>query len=65
MPLALIALIYLVVSLYYTKRFYNGTWINGVNFSNKTVEEAKESLKEYKESYILRTIEPNGDQEVI
>lgn len=64
-PLALIALIYLFVSLYYTNRFYNGTWINGVNFSNKTVEEAKESLKEYKESYILRIIEPNGDQEVI
>lgn len=64
-PLALIALIYLFVSLYYMDRFYNGTWINGVNFSNKTVDEAKESLKEYKESYILRIVEPNGDQEVI
>lgn len=64
-PLALIGLIYLFVSLYYTDRFYNGTWINGVNFSNKTVEEAKESLKEYKESYMLRILEPDGDQEVI
>lgn len=64
-PVALIALIYLFVSLYYLNRFYNGTWINGVNFSNKTVDEAKESLKEYKASYILRIIEPDGDQEVI
>ena len=64
-PAALIGLIYLFVSLYYTDRFYNGTWINGVNFSNRTVAEAKESLKEYRESYMLRILEPNGDQEVI
>ena len=64
-PLALIAMIYVIVSLYYVDRFYNGTWINGVNFSNKTVEEAEESLIEYKASYVLRIMEPDGDSEVI
>lgn len=64
-PLALIGMIYFFVALYYTNHFYNGTWINGVNFSNKTVDEAKESLKEYKSTYILRIVEPDGDQEVI
>ncbi len=64
-PLALIAMIYVIISLYYIDRFYNGTWINGVNFSNKTVAEAEESLIEYKASYVLRIIEPDGDSEVI
>ena len=64
-PLALIVMVYVIVSLYYVDRFYNGTWINGVNFSNKTVQEAEESLIQYKESYVLRIIEPNGDSEVI
>ena len=64
-PLAAIAMIYVFVSLYYMDRFYNGTWINGVNFSNKTVQEASDALKEYKSSFTLRIVEVSGDQEVI
>lgn len=64
-PLAAIAMIYVFVSMYYMDRFYNGTWINGVNFSNKTVQEASDALKEYKSSFTLRIVESNGDQEVI
>lgn len=64
-PLALIALIYIFISLYYMNHFYNGTWINGVNFSHKTVDEAMDQLMEYKSSYTLRLVESNGDQELI
>ena len=64
-PVVLVIMAFLFISLYYSDHFYPGTWINGVNFSNKTVEEAKQALIEYKSSYTIRVVEADGDQQVI
>lgn len=64
-PLAVFGMIYLTISLYFQDRFYYGTWINGIDCSGKTVEEATSRLMEYDTSYILRFEELDTTEETI
>lgn len=64
-PVAILVMIYCIVSVYYANRYYPGTWINGVNCSDMTVDEVKERLKEHRQSYSLRLNERGGQQEVL
>lgn len=64
-PLAVMGMIYLCISLYFQDRFYYGTWINGIDCSGKTLDEAADRLTEYDTSYILRLEALDGTQETI
>lgn len=64
-PLMLIVMIYIVISIYYMDRFYPGTWINGIDFSNKTVSEAKTSLEASHNNYTFTVIERDDKEEVL
>lgn len=45
--------VYLLISIYYSKHFYSNTTINGVNVANLTVEEAEELIDSETKSYFL------------
>ena len=64
-PVAILVMIYCIVSVHYANRYYPGTWINGVDCSNLTVDEVKEKLKEHRQSYTLKLSEREGRQEVL
>ena len=64
-PLMLIAMAYIIVSIYYMDRFYPGTWINDIDFSNQTVSEAKASLEAAHNNYTFTVIERDGKEEVL
>lgn len=64
-PVAILVIIYCIVSVHYANRYYPGTWINGVDCSNMTVEEVKENLKEHRQSYSLKLNERDDKQEVL
>ena len=49
-PVAILVMIYCIISVHYANRYYPGTWINGVDCSNLTVDEVKEKLKEHRQS---------------
>uniref|UniRef100_UPI00286F682F L,D-transpeptidase family protein n=1 Tax=Anaerosporobacter sp. TaxID=1872529 RepID=UPI00286F682F len=63
--LALVVLLvggYLLAVNYYSKHYYKNTIINGIDCSNKTVEEAMALLKYEADNYVL-TIKERGDIE--
>lgn len=62
-PVMLLGLAYCVVSVYYSERYFPGTWINGVDCSNMTVEEVEDKLKEHRQSFELFISERGGTQE--
>jgi len=52
--------LYLFVSYYYRDRFYSNTYINGINVSNMTYEEAEELISSEVRSYVLSLEGRNG-----
>ena len=40
-PTAIAIIAYIMISVYYMNRFFPGTYINGIDFSNKTAKEAE------------------------
>ena len=64
-PVAILVMIYCIISVHYANRYYPGTWINGVDCSNLTVDEVKEKLKEHRQSYTLKLNEREDKQEVL
>ena len=59
-PLILLLAVYIFISGYYSTHFYPGTWVNGINCSNKSVKEAMAMLEEHRSNYTLRFIEREG-----
>ena len=57
--------VYLIVSIYFTKHFYIGTYINGINVSCKTLNEANDKLLEESYNYVLELSERNNITEYI
>lgn len=64
-PVMAALMIYIIISVYYMHRFFPGTWINGLDCGNKTVNDVKKELEEYHSNYIFRIIERGGSQEVL
>ncbi|MBQ9699395.1 MAG: peptidoglycan binding domain-containing protein [Lachnospiraceae bacterium] len=63
--LVLIAVIYLGVSVFYEYHFLPGTTINGVDYSNKSVDDVKADIQNNIRTYYLKIIERNGEVEHI
>ena len=61
--IAIIAIIYLGVAVYYQYHFLPGTTINGKDYSNKTVEAVKDSIQNDIRTYYLKLIERNDEVE--
>ena len=64
-PAAIAIIAYIMISVYYMNRFFPGTYINGIDFSNKTAKEAEKELEAYHSNYTFRIIERDGSQEVL
>ena len=58
-------IIYFLISIYFNKHFFIGTYINGVNVSFKTVEEADTELLNESYNYVLEIKERNDVVEYI
>lgn len=58
-------IIYLLISIYFKNHFFIGTYINGVNVSFKTVEEADNELLNESYNYVLEIRERNNVVEYI
>lgn len=58
-------LIYLIISLYFTKHFYFNTTINGVDVSLKSYHDGEQAIKNYLKDYGLQLVERDGDTEDI
>jgi hypothetical protein len=63
--IAFIVLIYLLITLYFTKHFFFHTVINGVDVSLKSYRDAELVINNYIKGYELELIERNGETEVI
>ena len=63
--IGVIFLIYLLVSIYFTKHFFFNTVINGVDLSLKSHNEAENIIKDYVKDYNLMLIERNEEVEEI
>ncbi len=63
--LVIIAVVYLGISVFYEYHFLPGTTINGVDYSNKTVEDVKSDIQDSIRTYYLKIIERNGEVEHI
>ncbi len=63
--IASMALLYLIISLYFTKHFYFNTVINGVDVSLKSYNNAEETIKNYIKDYDLKLIERDGSTDSI
>lgn len=57
--------VYVFFSIYFMNHFYFGTYINGINVSCKTIEEASTELEKQSYNYILKLKERNGIIEYI
>lgn len=64
-PILIALMAYMMISIYYIDRFFPGTYINGMDFSNKTAAEAEKGLEAYHSDYTFRIIERGGDSEVL
>ena len=64
-PAAIAIIAYIMISVYYMNRFFPGTYINGIDFSNKTAKEAEKELEAYHSNYTFRIIQRDGSQEVL
>ncbi|MDU4326892.1 MAG: L,D-transpeptidase/peptidoglycan binding protein [Clostridium celatum] len=60
-----IVIIYLLISIYFNKHFFYGTYINGVNVSFKTVEEADIKLLNASSDYVIEIRERDDVVEYI
>ena len=58
-------IIYFFISIYFNNHFFIGTYINGVNVSFKTVEEADAKLLNASHNYVLEIKERNDVIEYI
>jgi hypothetical protein len=56
---------YLAVSLYYSERFFPGSYINGIDCSGMTVEEVEDLLADSVRDYSLTVALRDGKEEVI
>ncbi len=63
--IGLLLFTYLGISQYYKTHFYTQTFINGVDCSNLTVEEAREKISYEVHTYQLDIEERNGKQETL
>ena len=63
--LVIIAVVYLGVSVFYEYHFLPGTTINGVDYSNKTIDDVKSDIQNNIRTYYLKIIERNGEVEHI
>jgi hypothetical protein len=63
--IALAALIYILVSIYFTDHLFFNTVINGVDVSLKAHDKAEDIIKSYVKDYELQLIERNGEIEEI
>lgn len=63
--IATMILLYLIISLYFTKHFYFNTIINGVDVSLKSYSNAENTIKKYIKDYNLSLIERDGSTEDI
>lgn len=61
----LLFVVYLGMSLYFTKHFYFGTKINGISASAKTIEKVDEEISSHTKNYILTLEERNEKSETI
>lgn len=64
-PLFIIVLVYIMVAVYYSGHFFPGTHINGLDCSNMSVEEVVATLEEEDNSYSLRLLERDDQQELL
>ncbi|MDO5547842.1 MAG: peptidoglycan binding domain-containing protein [Eubacteriales bacterium] len=62
--IAVLAIAYLSGAYFFSQRFIPGTSVNGVSVSGKTVDEAKETLREEAANYSL-TLKERGEQEEV
>lgn len=63
--LAVVAVIYLGVSVYYMKHFYSGSKINGIDCSGKTVEDVEGIISDKIQEYTLSIREKDSQVENI
>lgn len=63
--IALLLLIYLLISLYFTKHSFFNTVINGVDVSLKAQEEVEDIIRRHVKDYKLQLVERTGDVEEI
>ena len=56
---------YGAVSYYYSDRFFEGTYINGINCSNKTAYEVEQLIAENVEDYSIQIASRNQEPQVI
>ncbi len=63
--LGLVGTTYIVNAQQYSDKFIEGTYLNGINVGEKTVDEVKELLKPVVENYELTLTFRDGTQEVI
>lgn len=63
--LASVIILYIGLSIFYGSHFFAGTYINGINASNKTAKQVKELMKEELLGYELILDERNGIKECI
>ncbi|MCB2312291.1 L,D-transpeptidase/peptidoglycan binding protein [Clostridium tagluense] len=63
--IASILLIYLIISLYFSKHFFFNTVINGVDVSLKAHEDTEDTIRGYVINYKLQLAERNGEIEEI
>lgn len=61
----MVAAVYLAIGLYYSTRFFPGSYINGVDCSGMTIEEVEEILADSVTDYQLTVMERGGNEEVI
>ncbi len=60
-PLFLVAIVYIAVAAFFSKHFFPGTWINGVDCANMTVDEVMRMLQEDNADFIFHLTE-RGDK---
>lgn len=63
--IASILLIYVLISLYFTKHSFFNTVINGVDVSLKAQEDTEDIIRSYVKDYKLKLVERNGEIEEI
>lgn len=63
--IGIITLVYLLISLYFTRHFFLRTIINGVKLGGKSYEEAEQIIKNHLDNYELQIIGRDGVTDVI
>ncbi|MHB8128362.1 MAG: L,D-transpeptidase family protein [Mobilitalea sp.] len=63
--IALIILVYLLISLFFSNHFFFHTEINGVNLSLRAYDDADYIIRNYIKNYELQLLERNGETEFI